>query len=77
MIFLSTITSVISKQHENVSRYKNNCFIETWKIKKLVSKHIFKTKSNIKMINDAKKISESANSKATETIDVKTKTELT
>ena len=29
------------------------------------------------MINDAKKISESANSKATETLDVKTKTELT
>ena len=44
------IPSVISKHHEDVSRYKNNLFIEIRK-NKIVSKHIFKTKNNIKMIN--------------------------
>ena len=46
----SMIPSVISKHHEDVSRYKNNLFIEIRK-NKIVSKHIFKTKNNIKMIN--------------------------
>ena len=41
------IPSVISKHHEDVSRYKNNLFIEIQK-NKIVSKHIFKTKNNIK-----------------------------
>ena len=43
--------------YKSASRYENCCFTEIYiYIKKIVSKRIFKTKSNIKLINDVDKL---------------------